>query len=342
VRKVVGSPADEIPAVVLIRDGDDLVGGVRPIYAGGAQPPRPLAFDTDERVALGRFLITQARLTAGEPSRTFAERVLVWANDHRDYPRAAGLLARLDHPAAPIDLGWNAAWALSGFQRVLVGHKLAASLMATHADDPDVMSCAPWDAYTIEIQPELVQVPDANGRITSFDVVAVWHCKGDATSYMNVYSRSSPDVFTGRLEFPLPPFDEEALEQAGSDAVRTAMTRAIECVARLVVGTELEMTERDRVKLPPRARGRAGKGEPCGVHRLLREVKIDCRASVSSYIAGTRKSSPSVRTLVPGHFQRYAVGPGRAQRRWQPKEPYWRGPEAGPVAVRPHRFPGSE
>lgn len=37
----------------------------------------------------------------------------------------------------------------------------------------------------------------------------------------------------------------------------------------------------------------------------------------------------SVRTRVPGHWKRVVFGQGRAQRRWQFIEPYWRGPELG-------------
>lgn len=46
-----------------------------------------------------------------------------------------------------------------------------------------------------------------------------------------------------------------------------------------------------------------------------------------------------VRTYVAGHWQRYAVGPGRKERRWQFVEPYWRGPEDGVTAeAHAHRF----
>jgi hypothetical protein len=241
--------------------------GLRSVPSAGSTSPQRETFNVEERIALGRFLVAQIGPTPGESS-ALATKVGDWVHKNRSHRYASSVLSRLEHPGGVVDLGWTLEWAMSGFQRVLVGHKLAASLMATHAgDDPQVMMCAPWNAYTIEIPPELVQVPDATGCVTSFDVIAVWHSKGDATSYLNIYSRSSPEIFTGKLEFPLPPFDEDALEQAGSDAVRTAMTRAVECAARLVVSVELEMTEPDRVKAPPSARRKGGTtGESCGVH----------------------------------------------------------------------------
>jgi hypothetical protein len=39
-----------------------------------------------------------------------------------------------------------------------------------------------------------------------------------------------------------------------------------------------------------------------------------------------------VRTLVKGHYQRYAAGPGRTERVWRFKQPFWRGPDDAPVA----------
>jgi hypothetical protein len=39
-----------------------------------------------------------------------------------------------------------------------------------------------------------------------------------------------------------------------------------------------------------------------------------------------------VRTLVSGHWMRYATGEGRKERTWKFRSPYWRGPDGAPVA----------
>ena len=46
------------------------------------------------------------------------------------------------------------------------------------------------------------------------------------------------------------------------------------------------------------------------------------------------KGSPlAVRVRVSGHWQRYAVGPGRAERKWIWRAPHWRGPKGGPEKI---------
>lgn len=47
----------------------------------------------------------------------------------------------------------------------------------------------------------------------------------------------------------------------------------------------------------------------------------------------------TVRTLVSGHWQRFAHGPGRAERRWGWREPFWRGPADAPES-NPRRMLG--
>lgn len=69
----------------------------------------------------------------------------------------------------------------------------------------------------------------------------------------------------------------------------------------------------------------------------LREVpqqrRILLGGSVRDLSPATEATSGSplmVRTLVTGHWQRFAVGPGRADRRWGWREPFWRGPADAP------------
>jgi hypothetical protein len=211
--------------------------------------------------------------------------------------------------------------------------------MATQADDAEAMSCSPWGAYLIEIPSELIRVRLKSGP-TSFDAVAVWHPDTEAVGRFVVFSRDSHAMIMGRLSFPLPDLADGS-QGAFSIDDQAALNRARDCMARLIICTELEMSDPTRVKRPPVAkRGKGDDGAPSGIHRLLREVRVDCREAIASYVSGERSTSPSVQTLVRGHFQRVAVGAGRVGRKWVEKEPYWRGPEDGPMALRPHRLVG--
>jgi hypothetical protein len=79
------------------------------------------------------------------------------------------------------------------------------------------------------------------------------------------------------------------------------------------------------------------RGEPeCRVFTLRRDVKVDCRDAVRSYCRGVSPNAPSVQSLVRGHWKRQAHGPGYEQRKFIFVEPYWRGPEDGPIAMRAH------
>jgi hypothetical protein len=291
-------------------------------------------FTVPHAISLGRFLLEVTRPQPGPPRSELA-RLRHWLNDNADHPQAIPLREMIQ--TCPIYLGWATAWARSGYQRVVVGHKLAASLMATQADDAEAMSCSPWSAYLIEIPSELIRVRLKSG-LTSFDAVAVWHPDTEAVGRFVVFSRDSHAMIMGRLSFPLPDLADGS-QGAFSIDDQAALNRARDCMARLIICTELEMSDPTRVKRPPVAkRGKGDDGTPSGIHRLLREVRVDCREAIASYVSGERSTSPSVQTLVRGHFQRVAVGAGRVGRKWVEKEPYWRGPEDGPMALRPHRL----
>jgi hypothetical protein len=288
-------------------------------------------FALEDAISLGRFLLE----ATGTGSGSELGRIRKWLAANAEHQRAPLLSELLS--ACPMHVGWSKAWAKSGFQRVVVGHKLAASLMATQADDAESMTCSPWDAYLVEVPPELVRVT-VHGVVTSFDVVGVWHPDGEAVRHFVVLSRDSHAMLMGRLVFPLPELRDGSGGVFTSDD-QAVLNRARDCMARLIISTELEMSDPTRVKRPPPSkRPKNGTSAPSGVHRLLREVRVDCREALAAYISGERGTSPSVQTLVRGHFQRVAVGAGRVGRRWVHKEPYWRGPEDAPVAVHVHRL----
>lgn len=68
-------------------------------------------------------------------------------------------------------------------------------------------------------------------------------------------------------------------------------------------------------------------------------VKLDLRLKVHDYIAnggGSERGPQTIQTLVRGHWKNQAHGAAGADRKFIHIEPYWRGPEDAPIAVRPH------
>jgi hypothetical protein len=116
--------------------------------------------------------------------------------------------------------------------------------------------------------------------------------------------------------------------------------------ARLVVGVCVLMTERAefterRVRMSSPlglfAR-RLGTDPESRLYTLCRPVRVDVRPSLDAFLRGTSRT-PTVQSLVAGHHKRQPYGPGGSERKWIYVEPYWRGPEDGPIAVRPHVHP---
>lgn len=80
----------------------------------------------------------------------------------------------------------------------------------------------------------------------------------------------------------------------------------------------------------------------------LREVPQQRRILLGASVRHLPAEGPSdpgspltVRTLVTGHWQRFAYGPGRTERRWGWREPFWRGPANG-VESNPRRVLGTK
>jgi len=114
---------------------------------------------------------------------------------------------------------------------------------------------------------------------------------------------------------------------------------------RVFVGCVVELMSPAALKARNQAK-RAGvrwkRGAPKSwTFQLSRPVKVDCRSEVIAALERAAQGqpkgrAPSVQTLVRGHWKRQACGVGRAARRYIHVEPYWRGPEDAPIAVRSH------
>ena len=257
----------------------------------------------------------------------------------------------LRQPCGPTMVLWAARWAGCSFPQVALPHRLAASLLSTRIDGEALeMVREPWPAYRILVPDGLIVVPDklAPGSMMSVDFLSVF----DAGSFVHITasSRSSEYSFSvGHRTLARgltttsddePEFGTPTPEHLRVDAQQE---RALEVLWRLMVGVALEMSDPARVAEPRKQPKSTGDSRTRGLPQALtyvlqREVVIDCRDAVKAYLSGARRQSLTVQILVRGHWKRQTMGSRGAQRKWIHVEPYWRGPEDAPAAIRAHRF----
>jgi len=213
----------------------------------------------------------------------------------------------------------------------------------------------PWRAVLVELPDK--SIPYEGGWVRSIlvhrhstnpDGLVVWNIflYPSDVSVPVVWSRGQPwSVWTE--EDPGSEggaFDDPTTRSRGDEDLNDFDNRCLRICRRIVVGVCYAMSSPDDCRptksADPRARtlnARKGKQPTCRVYLLGRPVKIDCRLAVRQYVehgAARGKGPLTLQLLVPGHFRRQAVGPGRRERKWIRIEPYWRGPEDAPVRVR--------
>ncbi len=287
--------------------------------------------DTDD-AALGRL----DAATHSPKDRVFAEPALQAASDRMRDPATGG-----------VDMIALAAWAEAGFPRVQMGHRLASSLLATHVPD-DVLTevLPPWPAFQIDLPSGLLHRA-ADGEDHPVTSVIASHDNG-RWAYFALRDGGTAGFRRGMLaeqitrELRADDLDPETPfpSSLGAD------NRVMGLIGRLVVNVCLELSSPEcDVKQVGVGHGdwqrRATRGSavPIGprIHRLCRDVKVDVREAVADYVRGGG-SSPTVQTLVRGHWKNQAHGPGLSLRKRIHVEPHWRGPEDAPIALRKHRL----
>lgn len=220
-------------------------------------------------------------------------------------------------------------WYENGLPRVVVEPRLAASLMcmsfSSRGDVRELLS--PWDAFVLDVPPGSVADPNGNqvAYLIAYDV------RGE--------SERSVGAFAIPSRTDAPPVEvrvADSVEQLSGE--RDGEHPSLVLLARFLAGAVAEVSSRP---VGPTAKGggvkRDGRGEPkTRTMELRRDVRVDCRPAVAGYLSGARGSAPTVQVLVRGHWKRVACGAGRADRRWVAVEPYWRGPEDAPLALRAH------
>ena len=243
------------------------------------------------------------------------------------------------------------AWAENGFSTVEPAHRLAASLMATTIPQEYVEAFVrmPWRCFGFHVPNGLL------GKDEGFCLAL--HARGGTVHMISIVDQQ----FHYGIEESLAGWNCKVVDSRVVDGVvedgipadffsprsvgRTA--RVTELMGRLFLGVCTEMSGHRQSESGPSATGcrehtdRSQDRRLTSTFKLTRDVNVDVRRAVRDYVEGRTALEPSVQVLVRGHWKMQVYGLGRADRKLIHVEPYWRGPEEGPVAVRAHKIGAS-
>lgn len=279
-----------------------------------------------KNMALGSFLFE--RFAEGTFERTVRE----FARDGLDTPSGIKLAndqfpgfadpVRVVERQRTLHGVWATEWCSSGFPRVHLGHKHAASLMATNTRHESIPGArSPWRGLLVDVPAGLLSessIVEHVGILAGTDIIALLPLRIDGD--------------------PLMIFEYGSVAEFGDFSDKR--NPEVMLLARLALGVCMEMTSTtykggslrpQPVKRDPRT------GEPrTWTFQLTRDVKVDCRDAVRAYSQGRTHASPSVQCLVRGHWKQQTCGKGGSERKNIFVEPYWRGPEDAHIALRKH------
>lgn len=276
-------------------------------------------------------------------------------------PKTAARTMGMEAPGFTNIAPFMAKWAQSGFPCVEPSAKLAASFAATSiAEDHADAMIVPWPCFAVGVPG--ATVTDHAGR--PIDLILFTECDprdvgddgGSAFNRFNMLCMSGLLPIAFSSEPALGGFCNRYLtgdiddgvaihESGGVTVVRDEHQAAFEsrfslATGRILAGTIAELTDprfSKAIRVGPVA-PKLKRGEPRSwVIRMTRDVRVDCREWLREYLSGTGKKL-TVQSMVRGHWKRQPAGPGGLERRLIHVEPYWRGPEDAPIAVRSHRF----
>lgn len=238
---------------------------------------------------------------------------------------------------------WSFSWVLHGMSRVVVAPQLAASFMATSIPSEFCQHISsPWKFFAAVVPPGLL--PGTSQHTVLVRSVKVdgdapgarvlWRCMGQSRP-----DQAIPYVVTETWAGLAKPDLQDKFEHS-------EMQKTAEVVMRFVFGCVAEMQGNESVRAQvtgaPKGLPRIKRGEPkCWQVMLGRPVPVDVKHSVAAYVRGNGKTLKS-QGITRGHWKWQAHGVGRALRKFIHIEPYWRGPEDAPIAVRSHVLKGPE
>ncbi len=252
-----------------------------------------------------------------------------------------GPLARIFGLLRVVGASLGAAWFENAFATIEVDAALAASLACTSIPREYMADIRlPWRCVRIKVPAGVVGDTDSSILILQNKI------RNDLVTMTSVGDRNTGGCISLGEEPTLAGFVETADWQWTADTLKNytpsenddALARAGAILHQIAAGVCIELATRP-VAGPPPARHSVSlrkKGPPTAwVFKLRRSVSVDCRPALLEHIREGRNSI-KIQCLVRGHHKRQSHGPNGSLRKWIHIEPYWRGPEDAPIALRSH------
>ena len=257
----------------------------------------------------------------------------------------------------PLISSQAAYWAECGYPQITTTHRLAASLACTPVDSPELVDTyvVPWPCFVVPLPSGMFARDGAEfvlAIVSCFPDLRLGAARDDLPYVFTLVGGGAEGEYTAqviysntlqRLLGEPPVLVDEAI---GGGTIDHAVWRTACLLAakRIVVGLLILLGDPENRRqveaVGPQKRHPKKRLNGAPKHRAVhvaRPVSVDCRGVLRQYLGGNGPP-PSMQTLVRGHWKRQACGPGRAERRTIHVEPYWRGPEDGPIRTRAHVF----
>ncbi len=236
-------------------------------------------------------------------------------------------------------------WGQQGAQSVQIPHTYAAALMATDVRDSLRGHSLPWPCFMIHVPAGLLR--SSHGEVNSVlvsDLPPRLQGRGKMAraKYITCYLDGVSAGFNAFesletiLDSDIKKQDNFVAEGLVDLYDEDTEVRLWNMLLRLTAGVILTInTARiDKPeaypKRPPRMKRDVLRANE---HKVGHVLTIDCRQSIRDYVSGNSRNSPSVTTLVRGHWRNQPYGPQKSLRRAQFIQPFYRG--EGPMLVRP-------
>lgn len=225
-------------------------------------------------------------------------------------------------------------WMHSGFPKLEVGHKLAASLCMTDVPD-DIEVMAPWKAWSLIVPPGLF------GEKPGEETYARIWCIG-----------AEPHFFIMTTGEIVGPFTRKGWLEMFKDAEKavSAIGYAIDSLIRGACLALANPNEYKRQTLKEKAAGGAKKpqrdGDPdftASRFMLSAPVMVDARPHLLDFVSGKKHKAgagggaPTVQFFVRGHWRNQAHGPRLSLRKQMRIEGYWKGDQTAAILLRNYK-----